>query len=873
MRFTQLLDKFLEGLEFAKGGNTLIFVIMDGSPHCIEREIEAKGLKIHKIDESSEERYLSKLEIFKKEWMFTDENVICLLHGLNQGNKFKIIKYLNAQRDSLAEIKRPIVILGNEEEIRGIAEIAPDLWRFRSRTYDLREELRYEVPLFIKEMIESEDKIKRKIEENKFLLGEIRDEFHLSELYKNLSILYLMLDEEEKSKEFFDKLRLSDEEISEIYKIKGDIYLLKGKIDEAINYYEFSLDFFKNNIEAINNLGVAYDKIKEYGKVEEQFNRLIELCTSYPYSYYNRGLVNFKLGECEKAIMDFENAIPIVKRELEKEEREREVELRGNAINLEIPRGKAINPEIFAYLNLREVYALFGVKDYFKVKKKLKDSSMKAYAIFGFWDILVKHYENVGDFDIGYLKLRLPCSDDKVLNFGAMSIGRVIKFRGKERYEEYKGSLRLKDKYKIHRPAHEIEVRGKIATLLSKKKIQRDYIDKLTKQKILIDVDEGLEYSDIMDDEKKKMSFEAIVLLRVSSIPPSVIVNNIQYFNMNVLKSLMEIKEIRTIEQILSGEGYVSGYNYILHVVVKSLEQLREIVVEKIHRSSKEKGIIVSTNVILPAETISEGKYEVLYETVIFDYAMQKDLEEILDLLKSEFFEPFLIKKLDEEDIEEIIKFYVTMKRGVYQKNLATPFIYGIASALLKIEKGGNVAEEIYEKCMHLFLRIFSDFEKDIAENFGEWLDRVSKKIKDEKEGLKILIHTLYKYKKRDLKIEDLEKMTVGQRVQIIQMWNSDFYNAENMNKFKMFVEKKLENDEKKKILNLIEEIRGLKPEERTIMFDKKDLFKEFQSNNGPEIRNWFAHFGSYMGDFKLKGKEDVRKILKVAKICLDFIS
>jgi len=889
----------LDELEFSKGKNTLIFVIMDGFPRCIEEAIEAKGLKIYKVD-------LSKFKNLKENWMLTDENTIYLFHG---SWNLEAIKYSNSQRDSLASIERPVVILGKKEEIEKIAGKAPDFWRFRSRTYDLREVPIHEVSIFVKEMIGNEDKIKKKIEENEFLLDLIKDEFHLSELYKNLSILYLMLYEEEKSEEFFGKflkylhsMDIPDylnKGISEIYRIKGDIFLLRGEADKAKDYYLRSLDLVKDNIDALTNLGVAYDRLGKYEEAKKQFDRIIELFPN-PYTYYNRGLINFKIGKCREAIRDFEEAISIDPRqeisetlsllkskllELEIEEAVEQIKQEEAVEQIKQEeaveqikqeeavepkaelKGKAINPEIFRILDLSEIYAFLRNKSYLEAKHKLEDSSLRTYCVFGFHDILIKHYEDRGELDIDYLKIRLPLSDDEILNFGAMRVGETIKFRGIAIYEEDKGSLKIKNDYRVDLPPYNIgEIRKKIADLLSKKKIEKHLIDELREMKILINVEEGLEYSDIKKEEKEKGSCEALVFLKVS-LPPAVIADRIEYFNKNGLNLLMEINEIRTIERIISNSGDYSDYDYILHIVVKNLEQLRQIVVEKIHETLTKKEMEVSTKTIFPAKIMSEGKYDALFETPVHGYGRQSALLEILRLLKSEFDEPFLIKKLDEEDIDEIVKFYESIKRRGYQKEPIALFIYGLASALLKIEKE-SVEEDLFQNCIHLFLGIIADFESCISENWDKWLDRVSEV---GEENLKLLINTLYKKNKRELEVKELKRMPIGQRVQIIQMWNSNFFSNEGFNKLRNFA-KKLGSGEKEKILNSIGKLERLKPEERTIMFDRKDLLKEFQRNNGPEIRNWFAHFGTYIGDFKLKSKDDVRKILKVAKICLDFL-
>ena len=48
--------------------------------------------------------------------------------------------YINLHRDLFFDIKRPVVVAVNEYEIREIQKHAPDWFRFRSRTYELKEE-------------------------------------------------------------------------------------------------------------------------------------------------------------------------------------------------------------------------------------------------------------------------------------------------------------------------------------------------------------------------------------------------------------------------------------------------------------------------------------------------------------------------------------------------------------------------------------------------------------------------------------------------------------------------------------------------------------------------------------------------------------
>ena len=130
----ELLKELLNELELTKGKNCLFFIILDGPGSWIEDKVKENGFKIDGIFLEKEDSLFKLVNILLR-WKETEENTIYFVYGLmNQAPD--ILSYLNLHRDFLYDIKRPLIILGNIYDMQGIHTLAPDLWRFRSRTYD-----------------------------------------------------------------------------------------------------------------------------------------------------------------------------------------------------------------------------------------------------------------------------------------------------------------------------------------------------------------------------------------------------------------------------------------------------------------------------------------------------------------------------------------------------------------------------------------------------------------------------------------------------------------------------------------------------------------------------------------------------------------
>ena len=93
------------------------------------------------------------------------------------------------------------------------------------------------------------------------------------------------------------------------YKNLGMLSSSVGKIDEAIGYFQKSLEINPTNPASLNALGLLFE---QKGKVEDatsQFNKAIESNPNYNAAHENLGNIYATNGELEKAISEYEKAL------------------------------------------------------------------------------------------------------------------------------------------------------------------------------------------------------------------------------------------------------------------------------------------------------------------------------------------------------------------------------------------------------------------------------------------------------------------------------------------------------------------------------------------------------------------------------------
>ena len=295
MMYTRQLKEFLNELRLAKGRNCLIFAIAANSEEFVE-QVESCDLHVNEIHLNGN---INLLEVLS-DWGKTSEDTVYFVEGLRSQFPW-ILGYLNLHRDLFYEIKRPVVIFGSEYEITEITRYAPDLWRFRSRTYDFtenmeilgeflptspeqsvaaEEHLYYDLPIF---ETEDENDIKERIKADNYLLEIVKEDHKRAELYMSLAISHLKLHDFEGGRKYFDKTskirrKLNDDKgISIDYKRFGDFYRSEREYDKAIEYYREAIRADLDHEAVHHTIGVLLNNLKRYDEAEEAFRRSIEI--------------------------------------------------------------------------------------------------------------------------------------------------------------------------------------------------------------------------------------------------------------------------------------------------------------------------------------------------------------------------------------------------------------------------------------------------------------------------------------------------------------------------------------------------------------------------------------------------------------------
>ena len=329
MMYIRQLKEFLNELRLAKGRNCLIFAIAANSEEFVE---QAESCDLH-VNEIHLNGNINLLEVLS-DWGETSESTVYFVEGVR--NQFPwILGYLNLHRDLFYEIKRPVVIFGSEYEITEITRYAPDLWRFRSRTYDFTEKkemggkflpisleqsvaveeyINYALPIFIEE---SEEDIRERITADNYLLEIIKEDYKRAELYMSLAISYLKLQDFEKIEAYFEKALevrrgLNDNiGISIDYRRFGDFYLFKREYNKAMGYYREAIRTNSSNATARDNLGVLLHDLKRYDEAEEEYREAARVDPDYTNAHYNLGVLLKDLEQYDEAEAEYREAIRI----------------------------------------------------------------------------------------------------------------------------------------------------------------------------------------------------------------------------------------------------------------------------------------------------------------------------------------------------------------------------------------------------------------------------------------------------------------------------------------------------------------------------------------------------------------------------------
>ena len=104
----------------------------------------------------------------------------------------------------------------------------------------------------------------------------------------------------------------SEEELrAELAFQQGNVQMLLGQLDMAIEVYSDAIELNPCHADAYNNRGVVYGKKRQFNKAVVDFNKAIELKPDYAGTYRNRGKAYSENGEFDLAIEDYNIAIEL----------------------------------------------------------------------------------------------------------------------------------------------------------------------------------------------------------------------------------------------------------------------------------------------------------------------------------------------------------------------------------------------------------------------------------------------------------------------------------------------------------------------------------------------------------------------------------
>ena len=112
--------------------------------------------------------------------------------------------------------------------------------------------------------------------------------------------------QEDSSSGVFDKEQCADLAVQ-----RGNLLMVLGQIDRAIEVYSRALELNPRDAQAYNNRGVAYSSKGEVSRAIEDYSKVMELNPGFAVAYNNRGVAYNSKGEVNLAIEDYNRAIEL----------------------------------------------------------------------------------------------------------------------------------------------------------------------------------------------------------------------------------------------------------------------------------------------------------------------------------------------------------------------------------------------------------------------------------------------------------------------------------------------------------------------------------------------------------------------------------
>ena len=104
--------------------------------------------------------------------------------------------------------------------------------------------------------------------------------------------------------------RTSEKELrTELAFQQGNVFMMLGQINRAIERYSHAIELDSNNAEAYNNRGIAYGNIGDFGRAIADLTEAIQQQPDYAAAYNNRGNAYRAIGDLNRAIADYNMVI------------------------------------------------------------------------------------------------------------------------------------------------------------------------------------------------------------------------------------------------------------------------------------------------------------------------------------------------------------------------------------------------------------------------------------------------------------------------------------------------------------------------------------------------------------------------------------
>ena len=92
---------------------------------------------------------------------------------------------------------------------------------------------------------------------------------------------------------------------------QGNVLMMIGQVDRAIQTYSHAIKLNPNNTYSYNNRGAAYESKNSFDRAIADYTKAIQLSPNYTDAYFNRGVAYGENGDYDRAIVDYTKAIQL----------------------------------------------------------------------------------------------------------------------------------------------------------------------------------------------------------------------------------------------------------------------------------------------------------------------------------------------------------------------------------------------------------------------------------------------------------------------------------------------------------------------------------------------------------------------------------